>query len=270
MKILPIGCPWAHQSDRLILPRDFSWVFDRSTNVDAIVFFDDHILNEIPDHIKNIKKYAWISESKSIIPDISKEIKDNFDWFSDTYDIIFSHDREITDLGKNSEFILNPSAVTWIENKQIYPKSKLVSMISSRKMMCEGHKYRLQWVDKLKNDLDLYGRGFNEIKNKEEGLSDYMFSVAIENDSYNTYFTEKIIDCFATGTIPVYYGSPDIGEHFNEDGIIKLDEDFDMNNLSANLYYKKMNAIKENFDIVQKMQLPEDVMFNLIKERKLV
>jgi hypothetical protein len=43
-----------------------------------------------------------------------------------------------------------------------------------------------------------------------------------------------------------------------------------MNNLSANLYYKKMNAIKENFDIVQKMQMPDDIIFSLIKERKLV
>jgi len=267
MKILPIGCPWAHQSDRLILPRDFSWVFDRSANVDAIVFFDNHILNEIPDHIKNVKKYAWISESKSIIPDISKEIKSNFDWFSDTYDIIFSHDREITDLGKNSEFILNPSVVTWIENKQIYPKSKLVSMISSRKVMCEGHRYRLQWVDRLKNDLDLYGRGFNKIETKEEGLSDYMFSVAIENDSYNTYFTEKITDCFATGTIPIYHGSPDIGKYFNEDGIIKLDENFNIGVLSEDFYKEKMPAIKENFDIVQNMDFPENFFYKKIKEK---
>ena len=34
-----------------------------------------------------------------------------------------------------------------------------------------------------------------------------MFSVCIENDVYDTYFTEKILDCFATGTIPIYKGT---------------------------------------------------------------
>ena len=32
--------------------------------------------------------------------------------------------------------------------------------------------------------LDFYGRGFNEISCKEDGLRDYMFSVGIENTRY--------------------------------------------------------------------------------------
>ena len=59
---------------------------------------------------------------------------------------------------------------------------------------------------------------------KEDGLCDYMFSVAIENGEYETYFTEKILDCFATGTIPVYLRAPDIENHFNMDGIITLSD----------------------------------------------
>ena len=74
--------------------------------------------------------------------------------------------------------------------------------------MCEGHVTRLDWVDRIGDQVDLYGRGFNEIVDKEEGLCDYRFSVAIENGQYKTYFTEKILDCFATGTIPVYLGAP--------------------------------------------------------------
>jgi hypothetical protein len=53
-----------------------------------------------------------------------------------------------------------------------------------------------------KDRIDVYGRGISEIPNKEVGLKDYMFSFAVENDTYDTYFTEKILDCFATGTIP--------------------------------------------------------------------
>ena len=52
----------------------------------------------------------------------------------------------------------------------------------------------------FEDHVDFYGRGFEtEIVRKEEGLCDYMFSIAIENASYETYF-EKLLDCFATGT----------------------------------------------------------------------
>ena len=48
------------------------------------------------------------------------------------------------------------------------------------------------------------------------------------------YFTEKLLDCFATGTIPVYLGAPDIGKVFNIDGIITLSDEFD---ISDEVYY---------------------------------
>ena len=74
-----------------------------------------------------------------------------------------------------------------------------------------------------------------------------MFSVAVENDCYETYFTEKILDCFACGTIPVYLGSPDIAEYFNKDGIILLDVNFNIESLNDELYSSKKDAIQENF-----------------------
>ena len=83
----------------------------------------------------------------------------------------------------------------------------------------------------------------------EDGLKNYMFSVAIENSSYNTYFTEKITDCFAVGTIPIFYGNKDIGDIFNPNGIIMLDDNFDIKSLNKDLYQSKINAIKENFQI---------------------
>lgn len=65
--------------------------------------------------------------------------------------------------------------------------------------------------------------------------------------SYETYFTEKIIDCFACGTIPIYLGSPDIGDYFNPDGIISLNANFDIKNINEEIYNIKKEAIQENF-----------------------
>jgi hypothetical protein len=112
-----------------------------------------------------------------------------------------------------------------------------------------------------KDKIDVYGRGINEIPNKEIGLKDYRFSFAVENDTYDTYFTEKILDCFATGTIPIYMGTKKVNEYFNEDGIIFFDGTFDLSLLTEELYHSKMNAIKDNYDRVQKYSVLDDWIF---------
>jgi hypothetical protein len=141
-------------------------------------------------------------------------------------------------------------------------------MVSSNKGWTEGHKKRLQFVEKFKNKVDLYGRGFNEIQKKEEALSDYMFSITVENDKYETYWTEKILDCFACGTIPVYYGSPDIGDFFDKNGIIILEDDFDINSLTEELYISKKDSIKNNFEKSLEYNIIEDLIYKLIFRKK--
>ena len=140
----------------------------------------------------------------------------------------------------------------------------MISMIASNKAMTAGQRTRLQWVEMLEDQIDVYGRGINEIALKEEGLCDYMFSVVIENGFYESYFTEKILDCFASGTIPVYMGSPDIGKYFNKDGIIDLTEEFDV---SEEIYFSKMDAIKENLEKAKEYEVLEDFIYlNYFKE----
>ncbi|MEK7180790.1 MAG: glycosyltransferase family 10 [Patescibacteria group bacterium] len=48
------------------------------------------------------------------------------------------------------------------------------------------------------------------VDDKMEVLSKYKFAICYENAPYNGYVTEKIYDCLATGTIPIYLGAPDI------------------------------------------------------------
>lgn len=43
----------------------------------------------------------------------------------------------------------------------------------------------------------------------------YKFSIAYENSSTPGYCTEKIVDAFAAGTVPIYWGDPLVKEEFN-------------------------------------------------------
>ena len=151
-------------------------------------------------------------------------------------------------------------------------------MIASAKVITSGHAYRHSIAAKYRDQLDLYGGAFgtkkigmstnlNEVwHNKDEALVDYMFSIVTENDKYDTYYTEKITDCFANGVIPVYWGPSDIGEYFNTDGIITLDDNFNINSLSPELYYSKMDAIKDNMQRLYTLEGADDMVYRLIEE----
>ena len=233
--------------------KNIEWVKNGS---DITFYIDNTINNGIQDNRQGIK-YLWLLESKNIKQGLVESILENRELVENTYETIFTHDQRLLSLGEKYKWV--PAQGFWIKDPKIYQKSKMISMISSNKEMCEGHRLRLEWVDRIGDQVDLYGRGFNEIENKEDGLCDYMFSVAIENGQYKTYFTEKLLDCFATGTIPVYLGAPDIGNYFNKEGIIDLSDEFD---ISEDLYYSKMDAIKENLEKAMKMEVLEDFIWD--------
>lgn len=48
----------------------------------------------------------------------------------------------------------------------------------------------------------------------------HKFSIAFENTSYCGYCTEKIVEAFAAGTIPIYWGDPRVAEDFNENAFV--------------------------------------------------
>ena len=160
----------------------------------------------------------------------------------------FTHD--ITIIGLDDIFAYCPPAanMTWVKDKKINKKLKMLSMVSSGKNFCEGHRFRNNLMQKFKDNnypIDYYGKLFNPFEKKEDVLNDYYFSVTIENEKYSNYYTEKLMDCFATGTIPIYHGTPELPKMFNADGVIILDDSFDPFSLTPDLYYSKIDAIKE-------------------------
>ena len=90
----------------------------------------------------------------------------------------------------------------------------------------------------------------------------------MENATYSNMFTEKITDCFMTGTIPIYYGISNIGNYFNTDGIIILDDNFRIEDLSFELYHSKIDAVIDNLKRSIDFPHAEDYIFKTFIEDK--
>lgn len=245
----------AHSSTLWKAPNFISW--NKGQVMDKTFYVDQAIIDNIG--VQGHEKYGWVVESRVIIPRVITEFKRYYKEISQSYKYVFTHYKELYSLADN--FIYLPPHGYWIESPNLYPKTKLVSMVSSNKNMGPGHVFRLNWVNKLMGKVDIFGRGIRDMHRKEEALCDYMFSVTIENDQYETYWTEKILDCFVTGTVPVYHGAPDVFEYFNKDGIIILTDDFDPSKLSRELYESMMPAIEDNFQRALRTHIIEDIIY---------
>lgn len=238
------------------------WIVNPTeVNDGEIIFFTEHDLDKVL-HFKdrNVRRIAWLLESPAIID--QNKIFDYMDFFDEVY----TCREDFLNISPKFKFL--PVWCTWINenDRKVYDKNKMTSIIASYKRQTEGHRMRHTVIHTLGNKIDVYGNGYRNIENKLIGLKDYRFSIVIENTKQNFYFSEKLLDCFVTGTVPIYWGCPAISKFFDKDGIIMFDSVDDLinilNNISENVYENMKNAIKNNFDIAMKYRTAEDYLIN--------
>lgn len=268
-------------------PKKFDWT---NSQQNKIVFIDGYLPNGLNN---NKDKFGWLVESPAISKHYYENIFNNFDGYKKSYIKIFTCDESLIE--KDPElfcFCLAGSNLPWTpeEDYGIHPKSKLISFLCSPKKFVQGHIKRHEIAEKFKGFVDFYGGifGSNLVvgsnddihyvnrslvgtpdihyahKKKTEAMNPYMFSVVVENFVGNTYFTEKITDCFANGVVPIYYGTKNILNYFDGNGIIFLDENFKIEDITIDLYYSKMESIKNNLEIIRKMPSADDILYDLI------
>jgi hypothetical protein len=105
-------------------------------------------------------------------------------------------------------------------------KVKMVSVIASRLRDLPGHRLRDDLVTSVCQDpsidIECFGRGRKNLDSKRDGLSDFRYSVAIENSASGSYITEKFLDCLFLQTVPIYFGAPNAIKHFPQEAFIPL------------------------------------------------
>ena len=257
-------------------PKKFDWTYEDHP---VKVFVDSGVITGMSYQKKlGEKKIAWICESRAIFHSWYVPVdvwEHNIERIANAYDLLLVSDKQWLGRAPNIQYCPAGSNLPWIKDQAIHPKTKLVSMVASNKRMTYGHELRHEVAERFKDQIDVFGGAADSSrvgtskepwKDKEPLIIPYMFSVVIENDKYNTYYTEKLTDCFATGTVPIYWGPDDIGTVFNEDGIIRLTSDFDPKMLTRELYESKMEAIKDNFERVKNLESADDQLHKIINE----
>ena len=173
---------------------------------------------------------------------------------------------------KYSNVISLPLAYSWVD-KSITIKNKrdkLVSLIASEKHKMPGHKLRHEIINTLpKESFEVLGRGYKPFANKADGLTPYMYSIVIENCQEVDYFTEKIVDCFMCGTIPIYWGANNIGVYFDSGGVLSFQTIDELQSIlkiiSTQDYTLRSDAINNNWEIAQDICKVDEKIILLLK-----
>ena len=172
-------------------------------------------------------KYGMLTESRTIVPKDYEVFHRNRGLEKD-FRYVFTYDDRILNEIENARFYPVAAGIWNSEMREgrYREKDRDLSILSSDKVMCALHRFRLELARLCKREglADTFGRfdGGGYVEKVDETLNRYRFSMIIENDVSDYYFSERLTSCFAAQTVPVYLGARRIGDFFNTDGMILL------------------------------------------------
>jgi len=84
------------------------------------------------------------------------------------------------------------------------------------------------------------GRYWRDAKDEYFHQFPHKFMLAYENTPYKYYCTEKLMDAFLVGSMPIYCGDPRVGEDWNKEAFIDVTRGFD---------FERIKAIDNNWEL---------------------
>lgn len=161
------------------------------------------------------------------------------------------------------------------DDKKYSNKNYQISFMSTSRLGTEGYQLRQEvWNSKHKIQTvpsvfwssaraDTLQNNFSNTLHdgllpggKKENLFFSQFSIIIESTKQKNYFTEKLIDCMLTKTVPIYFGCPNTSDFFCDKGILKfnnIDELINITNtITPDTYNQLSESIEKNFNAAKK------------------
>lgn len=149
-------------------------------------------------------------------------------------------------------------------------KSEFCSFVVSNGL---GSSLRFDFFDELSKykKVNSGGRYHNNIgmpdgvPNKYEFQKSHKFSICFENSSHPGYITEKLVQGFAAGTIPIYWGAYDVNSIFNEKAMVTVKDRSDIPRA-----IEQIKEIDNNDRLYQAMlEQPAMLRFDYIEDIKI-
>ena len=84
------------------------------------------------------------------------------------------------------------------------------------------------------------GRYWRDAKDEYFHQFPHKFMLTYENTPYRYYCTEKLMDAFLVGSMPIYCGDPRVGEDWNKEAFIDVTRGFD---------FERIKAIDNNWEL---------------------
>jgi Glycosyltransferase family 10 (fucosyltransferase) C-term len=244
--------------------RDIEWDREWTDPTRPVFVTNEAVLRPLPSGLTPAAKYGWLIESAAIIPSVYRRAFR----VVDKYDLFFTHSTRLLEKKPKCRWI--PGGGIWIGGQHaggsmgVFPKTRLCSMLTSSKTTTRLHRTRLavakELAAKRSSSIDVFidpDRPYSF-----EALRDYRYNICIENNIDDSYFTERLLNCFATGTIPIYLGAPRLAEFFDMDGVLMFRNRRELmrilSQISADDYEHRLPAIHTNFTLAMQYRSIED------------
>lgn len=133
-------------------------------------------------------------------------------------------------------------------------KSEFCSFVYSNQDADPFRQYFFEELSKYKK-VNSGGRFQNNIggavENKLSFEEKHKFSIAFENSSHDGYGTEKLLQSFAAGTVPIYWGNPEVEKDFNGRAFINC---------------HKFKSVQEIIEMVKELDRNRELYLQMLME----
>jgi hypothetical protein len=260
--------------------------FTRFGNTDSALHFKYNKLEPVYDNINftNNSSFKVFVCSNEPSTSTNRETNVNIITNSNQYDLILTSEEEIINNCDNAVFF--PYGGTWLNKKKenhldslgVFDESQIpilnkeynVSFLSTSHLGKIGYNLRCM-IWNQRNKIELNTKFYSSTRHPTNTLNfsntlhdglipnddkinlfNSMFSIAVESSYEKNYFTEKLIDCLLTKTVPIYWGCPNISDFFDDRGIIsfKTYEEFliKINSINEKTYNEMKPYIDANYE----------------------
>lgn len=234
-------------------------IFPEGTFIKGINFFSEKQYNLYVDAIPPSFNMQEVNILFLAEPDVISGIVKHLPLCANMFTYILTHNQDVVDKYPNARLFTFNSI--WASDKE-YEKEFSISAIVGHKTITKHQVMRQElwysqdmipnrkfFVSSFGAPADTFGNPV--IGNNKDELFNSQFHIAIENDVKDHWFSEKILDCFISKTVPIYCGCPNLCDYFNIKGVLRFNNIKECiqicNSLNENSYNELLPYIEENY-----------------------